>query len=129
MKFVTNYEENMIFIYTINVLLSIGGDFGYDNFKKKNRTDCVSCGGNNLSDWDYHIITKMMNEQGKAKGVHDIDQVDFMRQRHRDIYRGFVANRSKEWHVDNDNHLNSVDGIHDTLEGKYDIVIDDRTTE
>ena len=52
-----------------------------------------------------------------------------MRQRHRDIYRGFVANRSKEWHVDNDNHLNSVDGIHDTLEGKYDIVIDDRTTE
>ena len=76
--------------------MSIGGDFGYDHFKKKNRTDCVSRGGDNLSDWDYRIVNKMMSERGKAKGVRDIDQANFIRQYIGGIYRSFIDNCSKE---------------------------------
>ena len=47
----------------------------------------------------------MSSELGNAKGVRDIDYVDLICQRLRDIYRVFIDSRSKEWHVDNDDYL------------------------
>merc|ERR1712161_91077 len=88
-------------------LWSVGGDFGDDNFKKKSRTDYVRRGGGNLSEEDYRIVTKMVSERGKAKGVRDFDQADFIRQRLRDEYKVLIDDRSKEWHVDNDDYVRS----------------------
>ena len=62
----------------------------------KKKDDCVSRGGDNLSDWDYRIVTKIMSERGKVKGVRDIDQANLIRQYIGGIYRGFIDNCSKE---------------------------------
>ena len=82
----------------------MGDDFSYNNFKNNNRIDFVSREGDNLCDRDYRIA-KMMSERGKAKGVRDINQADFIRQRLRGAYRVFIDDISKEWHIHNDDYL------------------------
>merc|ERR1711957_973161 len=118
-------------------LWSVGGDFGDDNFKKKNRTDYVRRGGGNLSEEDYRIVTKMVSERGKAKGVRDFD--DYVRSplvvagegkalTDEQVEEIQTKLATRAVHKRNGDYV-TADGIRDELEEKYDLRVDDRTKE
>ena len=96
---------------------------------KKNRTDYVSRGGDNLSDWDYRIVTKMMTERGRKREyvilTKPISYVNVLMVCIGVLLIIVVRNSMLIMMI----IYIAVDGILDALEGKYDLLVDDRTKE
>jgi cysteinyl-tRNA synthetase len=88
---------------------SVGGDFGEDGSINK-RGAYTRRGGGNLSEDDIAAVSSMIATRAAAKRDRDYDVADDIRTQLRDTYNIVVDDKSREWHVDSDDYVQTPSG-------------------